>query len=101
MARGMDLTEKKEEIIQAQEKFRKIVDCSEEREMTCSTTCADVSVLLFKEEKREKDEIVIEEWFALQGCVPAVHDYSAGERIEMLTLLRNEGWQQVLRYFLR
>lgn len=63
---------------------------SGELKISWRTTCADVSVLWFKTDKYEKEEIVIEDWFSLQNRVSTFEDTSAFESDETLTLSRND-----------
>lgn len=63
---------------------------SGELENSWRITCAAVSVLHFKEGKREKDEQVIEKWSALKSGVHAVQGYFAGESTETLTMFQRK-----------
>lgn len=49
-----------------------------------------VSDLQFTEGERDKDEIVVEEWYSSQIAVPAVLLYYAAESAERPTLFCNE-----------
>lgn len=53
-------------------------------------TCVDISVLLFKEDEREKHEIMVGEKSSSQSRMRLVQIGSARESAEKLTLFSNE-----------
>lgn len=86
MVRVLNLTEKNEEIAQAEKKALKRVEDKVELEMSRCRTCANVPLLQSKEGKSEGEETEVEAWFSLQSQVHAIQGYCAGESAERLKL---------------
>lgn len=74
----MEIKKKREETEQAEEKLLKAVKNIEGLEMFCWKTCAEVSLLRFKKDKRKKEKIVAENWTFLQSLVPGIKNSCTG-----------------------
>lgn len=97
IASDSDLREKKDEIMQAEDKLLKTVSRCEKLEMSQWRRCTDVSFLQFKERELKKNEIFVGERSSLQIEVFTDQDYSDEESVKTLPLFRNESGKQLLQ----
>lgn len=94
---SMHLSEKKEDIAQAEERLMKEMQGSEQLEMSNLRRCVEVFFVQFKKGICEENGTVLEERSLLQSLVAVVQGYYARESAEIITLFRQEVEKQEMR----
>lgn len=90
MSADAELRRNHEEIVPEQEKQLKIMDSREEPGISMKRTYDNVSLLQFKKDHCEKNEIVKGVQLSMRSGVFAAHGFSSWENAETLSIIQND-----------